>query len=135
MRAFVIGYFVVLCACCGSVRAESKPHAIGTNLTSHIKTDKSQCPCDLFEDFRRAGNPQRVAKLARPGNTWGYGGYYLGGGAPWHGEPRRWSEGTWGWDYWGHSFKRRVALRWYHGRKEQGGAGAYEPDGPRLLEK
>ena len=104
-------------------------------MTSSIKTDKSQCLYDPLQDFRRAGKPQRVSKLARPGNTCLYGGYYVGGGAPWHGEPRRSSEGTWGWDYWGHLIKRRVALRWYHGHKEQGGAGAYEPDGPRLLEK
>ena len=118
-----------------AAHAESKPHALGTNLTSGIKTDKSGCPCDPLDDFRRAGNPQRVSKLAQCSNTWLYGGYYVGGGAPWHGEPRQRDEGTWDWDYWGYFFKRRVALRWYHGRKEQGGGGDYRTDGPHLVKK
>ena len=114
------------------VMADSDPHALGTNWTSGIKTDKRHCPCGPLDEYHRAGNPQRVSKIARRSNTFRYGGYYVGGGSPWHGEPRQWIEGTWSCDYWGHLVKRRISLRWYHGRKCQGGAGSYEPDGPNL---
>ena len=40
-------------------------------------------------------------------------------------------DGTWGWDETGcHLFRRRVILGWSHGRKYQGGTGAYLTDGP-----
>jgi hypothetical protein len=76
-----------------------------------------------------------IAPWARPGRTPAYVGYYVGGGAPCHctGEPRLPWEGTWGWDYCGYCFHRRVWLDWFHGRRYQGGIGSYQTDGPELL--
>lgn len=42
------------------------------------------------------------------------------------------NEGTWGWDYRGWIIPRRVNLLWWHGRRAQGGPGAYKTDGPFL---
>ncbi len=69
----------------------------------------------------------------RPGNV----GYQVGGGTalPHFGEPRRAEEGTWGWDYQGWLFPRRVISGWWHGRRDQGGTGAYQTDGPRLYQE
>jgi hypothetical protein len=83
--------------------------------------------------FERAGYPQDIACRARPSDSPAYCGYTVGGGAPHHGEPRYLDEGTWGWDYTGWLFQRRVGLDWFHGGRYQGGPGAYKTDGPRLL--
>ncbi len=50
-----------------------------------------------------------------------------------HAEPPLPDEGTWGWDYHGYCLPSRVILGWWHGRKYQGGEGAYSTDGPRPL--
>lgn len=86
-----------------------------------------------MEEFRRAGWPQHVRRWAHPTDNGHYGGYYVGGGAAWHGHDRFPHEGTWGWDYLRLVFYKRVALGWWHGRRHQGGTGAYATDGPRLL--
>lgn len=78
---------------------------------------------------RRAGGPRNVAPWAHPAPVRGYVGGYIGGGAAVKAEPRLASEGTWGWDYRGKFFPRRVLLGWWHGRKYQGGPGAYKTDG------
>jgi hypothetical protein len=84
--------------------------------------------------FERAGWPQEIACCrAQPSDTPAYCGYTVGGGAPHHGEPRYLGEGTWGWDYTGWLFQRRVGLDWFHGARYQGGTGAYTTDGPRLF--
>jgi hypothetical protein len=77
-----------------------------------------------------------VAKRARPSDDHRYTGYYVGGGAasP-HGDPRGVSEGTWGWDYQGGLLPRRVSLNWWHGRRTQGGTGAYKTDGPHVWKR
>ena len=80
-------------------------------------------PCDMA----RAGYANRVAPWAHPTYDSTYRGYYVGGGALAHGEPRRRGEGTWGVDY--DPWFTRVRLRWHHGRRLQGGEGQYEPDG------
>ena len=79
------------------------------------------------------GLPQ-VAWWAIPSDTGHYLGYYVGGGCgrPLKAEPRRSDEGTWGWDYQGWLIPRRVTLEWWHGRRYQGGTGAYQSDGPKL---
>jgi hypothetical protein len=82
-------------------------------------------PHDPEHTLQRAGNPQRVAWYAVPTDTDSYIGYYVGGGAPCRGESRSVNEGTWGWDYQGWLFPRRVALGWWHGRRYQGGSGHY----------
>jgi hypothetical protein len=73
-----------------------------------------------------------VACWAVPGRTHAYDGYYVGGGAVVCGQPRCANEGTWGWDYEGCLFRRRVWLQWNHGKRYQGGQGAYKTDGPPL---
>ena len=85
--------------------------------------------------MERAGNPLCISPLARcfPGPK--YKGYSVGGGAAWHGTPatafrgecRYINEGTFGVDY--APWYSRVQTRWFHGRKQQGGEGQYEPDG------
>jgi hypothetical protein len=85
--------------------------------------------------MERAGNPLCISPLARcfPGPK--YKGYSVGGGAAWYGSPatairgegRFVNEGTFGVDY--APWYSRVQMRWFHGRKQQGGEGQYEPDG------
>ena len=73
-----------------------------------------------------------TAWYAVPSDAGRYVGYYVGGGSPFRGEPRRPDEGVWGWDYSGSRFTPRIMLLWNHGRFYQGGTGAYKTDGPRL---
>jgi hypothetical protein len=79
----------------------------------------------------RAGWPECLRTRALPSDTGRYCGYSVGGGAVMHGEGRYLDEGTWGWDYMGLCFRKRVALDWWHGRY-QGGAGQYKTDGPKI---
>ncbi|MDX1946765.1 MAG: hypothetical protein SFU86_15295 [Pirellulaceae bacterium] len=78
-----------------------------------------------------AGCPQGIRKRATPSNTHHYCGYYVGGGVPCFGEGRYFDEGTWGWDYLGITFPKKVGLQWTHWRY-QGGTGAYKTDGPHI---
>ena len=80
---------------------------------------------------------EQPPRFALPSDTGHYLGYHVGGGAvnARKAEPRRDDEGTWGWDYQGWLVPRRVSLGWWHGRRYQGGAGAYKTDGPRLLQE
>jgi hypothetical protein len=80
----------------------------------------------------RAGWPECIRPRAIPSNTPHYCGYYVGGGAAWWGEGRFQGEGTWGWDYVGPPYRKRISLDWWHG-KYQGGTGQYESDGPKVL--
>jgi hypothetical protein len=87
-------------------------------------------------EIARAGYPHCLSILAIPSNTCAYDGYYVGGGALGCGnECRCQDQGTWGWDYFGRCFTRRVRLGWTHPPREQGGPGNYAPDGPRPCEK
>jgi hypothetical protein len=79
----------------------------------------------------RTGWPECIRPRAIPSDTGRYCGYWVGGGAACFGEGRYLDEGTWGWDYMGFCFRKRVALDWWHGRY-QGGAGQYQTDGPKL---
>jgi hypothetical protein len=84
-------------------------------------------------DFCRAGYPNELSKHAHPSNTNRFWGGYVGGGAAVKGEGRYCGDGTWGWDYVGGCpFHHRVFLGWWHGRKYQGGSGAYRQDGPEF---
>lgn len=77
----------------------------------------------------RAGCPDDVAWYARFSNGCDYGGYYIGGGGLVFGEPRCGKDGTWGWDYFGKKFRRRVDLEWLHGiRTLKDREGSYETD-------
>lgn len=82
------------------------------------------------------GGPPPIAWWAVPSDTGRNVGYHVGGGSghPWRAEPRRPDEGTWGWDYQGGFFRRRVILGWWHGQRYQGGTGAYQTDGPKLYQ-
>lgn len=84
--------------------------------------------------LQRAGNPQLVSPRARPSDTGAYCGYYVGGGSPCRGDAPTVLEGTWGWDYEGWCLCRIINLGWWHGRRSQGGTGAYKPDGPHLAQ-
>ena len=87
-------------------------------------------PCEQ----ERAGWPMGISRWAIPSNTPAYCGGYVGGGcaSPHHGEDRTPEEGTWGWDYQGWVFCRRVFLSWWRGLRCQGGTGQYQTDGPKL---
>ncbi len=74
--------------------------------------------------------PPPVAWWAVFGRTAAYRGYYVGGGTPCRGDARACDEGTWGWDYQGRCCLPKVWLSWTHGRKRQGGEGAYKTEGP-----
>ena len=87
------------------------------------------------DPYHRAGNPEVVHRWAKPTDSPHYCYGYVGGGAPWGGEPRMLHEGTWGKDYCGYYLPHRVWQNWYHGRRAQGGVGKYETDGPHLLKK
>ena len=85
---------------------------------------------------QRAGRPKCISPLARPTESPHEKGYFIGGGAR---ERSRGScergeqEGVWGTDYTGIIIPKHVDLRWWHGQRAQGGAGAYQTDGPRVL--
>jgi hypothetical protein len=81
--------------------------------------------------------PPCVAWWAQPSNTPAYVGDYLGGGCPCprRGDGRQVQEGTWGWDWSGWCIHRKVELLWWHGRRYQGGTGAYKTDGPEPLKR
>ena len=88
--------------------------------------------------FDRAGNPECVSPLATAAESPHEVGYYVGGGAPvkaHRGEPRRADEGTWGMDYGGIVIPKKNVLNWWHGGRYQGGRGAYDAEGPRILHK
>lgn len=83
--------------------------------------------------FHRAGHPECVSRWAVSSNNNRYGGYYIGGGLPVRGEaPCLYHDGTWGWDYFGILFTKRIVLNWGHGLRHQGGSGVYKTDGPKL---
>ena len=82
----------------------------------------------------RAGHPRDVACYAVPSDAGHSIGYYVGGGAPCLGDARCLDEGTWGWDYAG-ILPRRIVLGWFHGRRYQGGVGAYRTVGPNCTSK
>jgi hypothetical protein len=79
----------------------------------------------------RAGFPLCLSRHAEPSVTHRYGGYFVGGGSAHGGDPRGCGEGTWGWDT-SSCLPCRVRLGWSHGRRVQGGTGAYKVDGPEV---
>ncbi len=89
-------------------------------------------PRYIEHTMERAGHPLWLSAQAAPTITPAYVGYYVGGGSAHGGEPRRWEEGTWGWDYEGTHFLRRVPLFWSHGARNQGGTGSYRTDGRHI---
>jgi hypothetical protein len=97
-----------------------------------------RCQCEQCQACRRVAeawwrlsDPQAVARYAIPSNTRFYAGGYVGGGTVLPGDVGHANEGTWGWDY-GGLLPTRIWLNWSHGRRYQGGSGAYKSDGPKL---
>ena len=81
-------------------------------------------------NHERAGGPLTLSNHLEPTNAGDFYGYYVGGGGG-HGSGTRCrEEGTFGWDYTGVHFPRRVILGWNHGTRYQGGSGYYKTDGP-----
>jgi hypothetical protein len=120
------------------------PASETTNASGHIC---SGCPaCDqpavsapqpiehgCIDPFHRAGHPETQGRFAKPSLNQHYSFGYVGGGAAFRGEPRSADEGTWGVDYSGILFKRKIWLHWLHGHREPRGEGSYQTDGPHLL--
>jgi hypothetical protein len=96
-------------------------------------SDQSSDHCERCSRHATAGNPLCLSRWARPSYGCHESGCYVGGGAPFHGDARCAHEGTWGWDYHGRLFPKRIWLGWHHGNRNQGGTGAYRTDGPHLL--
>jgi hypothetical protein len=119
--------------------AEDTPRRFHLFARHHQKKEGTPPPgeprCIPHTD-ERAGYPRALADHLATSTTPGGIGYYVGGGVPIghrhvQGEPRRRDEGTWGWDETGTAhFRHRVILGWSHGRRYQGGTGAYRTDGP-----
>ena len=108
-------------------------------LATAVRAD--ECPTENLyqhascEEIERSGWPRDCWRWAKPQAVCDYVGYYVGGGAPrYRGRARCPAEGTWGWDYHGKWFPRRVSLAWFCQPRWQGGEGQYQPDGPRVLE-
>lgn len=91
-------------------------------------------PADTEHHHVQAGHATELRRWNLPSETRGYVGYPVGGGSPrlLRGDPPTAEEGTWGWDYRGFAFPRKVILNWWHGKRYQGGTGAYKTDGPKL---
>lgn len=128
---------LVALASCVPGRAGDEPgrfRLLGRHHQKKQGTPPPGAPRDIPNTDERAGYPRMYSDHLEPSATTGGIGYYVGGGVPFgvrRGDgPSRW-EGTWGWDETGHGwFRRRVILGWSHGRRYQGGAGAYRTDGP-----
>lgn len=106
--------------------------ALGFAATGSADPGAHSYPRQYIDRHALAGCPLCVSRLAQPSNTCDYDGYYVGGGAAHFGDAPCPQEGTWGWDYFGCHFNRWVDLGWWHGRRDQGGTGAYKTDGPHL---
>ncbi len=107
-----------------------------SGATSLTANDHHCDSCERYDRHACAGWPQCLSRWARPSYpplADHESGCYVGGGAPFHGDGRCAHEGTWGWDYHGRLFTKRIWLGWHHGRRDQGGTGAYRTDGPHLL--
>jgi hypothetical protein len=120
-RAFAIA-LIALSAMCLDAKA-------GLILHRRRGTPPPGRPRAIEHSDHRAGHPLQTSPHAKPTQTPAYLGYYVGGGAPCAGCPRRIEDGTWGRDYIGLHLPRLVDLGWSHGRRYQGGTGSYGVDG------
>ena len=153
-RTLIIVALSVFCVICGSLQAEEVEYAYfdtdAADLSYAELPAEPVCPqCGAAEGCKhgggrrylmdrqvRAGCAHTVGWWAVPGtNCRNYAAGYVGGGAVVDGDgPDQFEDGTWGLDYIGIVVRKRVFLNWWHGRKYQGGAGAYKTDGPRVRE-
>jgi hypothetical protein len=118
-------------------RAENyAPEGRGQETPSGTKTGRY-----CADGMQRAGLPWIPGVFASAGSDQQHSVGYVGGSTPFkgtvagglQGECKRPEEGTFGYDYSGWYYKRKTWLLWTHGRREQGGLGRYETDGPRIL--
>ncbi len=140
MRALCVSSFVAIMGlaageCCQA--DDQAPRRLYFVLHPHAEgTPSPGKPRCIPHTDERAGYPRALSGHAETSATSGGIGYYVGGGVPLGhgpGQARFPDEGTWGWDETGcHLFPRRVILGWSHGRKYQGGTGAYRTDGHPL---
>jgi len=115
-----------------------QPLANGRDLTPPMGRPATARKHFQGDQFRRAGDPQRISPLAKPTESPHEEGYYVGGGArekSRRGEERRRNEGVWGTDYTGLIIPKHTNLNWWHGSRYQGGVGSYGTDGPRVLHR
>lgn len=127
-----------LLGCLALLAAVGAGPASAIDLTPFMGRPATQRAHFQGDQFRRAGDPQKISPLAKPTESPHEFGYYVGGGArerSRHGEHRRGSEGVFGTDYLGIVIPKHVDLGWWHGRRAQGGSGSYRTDGPRLLHR
>ena len=108
----------------GSAQQQALLQALNGDAYGHRGADHAQAGCAMT-----------IRRHAIPSNTAHYGYYRVGGGVPILGDGPALDEGTFGWDYYGILFNKRIALAWTHGRKFQGGTLGYKPDGPRHLRR
>jgi len=108
----------------GSAQQQALLQALNGDAYGHRSGDHAQAGCAML-----------IRRFEIPSNTAHYGYYRVGGGVPILGDAPMLDEGTFGWDYSGILFNKRVALTWTHGRKFQGGTLGYKPDGPRHLRR
>ncbi|MBW3596724.1 MAG: hypothetical protein KY475_05550 [Planctomycetes bacterium] len=84
-----------------------------------------------MDDQVRAGYPDTLSRWAVRSVTPAYSAGWVGGGTLLPGQPRYiHADGVWGFDYDGWLLNRRIWLGWSHGRRYQGGRGAYDSEGP-----
>ena len=83
------------------------------------------------EDHARSGCAMLTRPRAIPSETRHYGGYPVGGGVPLRGVPPGPADGTFGWDYFGLTVPKLIALRWSSPARWQGGGGQYRTTGAR----
>jgi len=127
-RRILIAASLVVFACAYADQACAK------TTNQPMSSRRTAAPARGVRGARTSPIPYEVGRIAKPtyGPAYGYG--WVGGGAPsWRGQSRRLDEGVWGRDYVGVLYLRRVWPNWWHGAREQGGAGAYKPDGPKLF--
>src|SRR5262245_15670785 len=95
-----------------------EPSAIPSSGIVWGESNDGYRDCDKY----RAGCPESLARFTIPSRTRYYGGYYVGGGTPLQGAGFcSGSDGTWGWDYPGILFTKRIALNWTKNGRYQGG--------------
>lgn len=80
----------------------------------------------------RAGHSDCVSRWAKRSECGPYSGSFVGGSCAFKGEGRYAHEGTWAWDYCGPLRSEHPWMKWCHGRRCQGGTGAYKTDGPHV---
>jgi hypothetical protein len=104
------------------------PSAAACHNQGLCQYPQGACPWGA-DGEHRAGYPQRIAWWAKPSDNGHYSGGYVGGGAAIGGDKMRSvDEGTFGWDYSGVVPLRRIWLNFTHGRRHQGGRGAYQSE-------